>query len=278
MLARQRQIEILRDLQQEGAVSVTQLAERFEVTDETIRRDLAKLADGGRLVRTHGGAVLSESVHFEAPFALRQVTNADEKRAVAQAAAEIVRPGDVIVVDASTTALELAVRLPPAPAANPITVLTNSTGVIQRLADRPGLRLISTGGELDPTGACFVGSLAEATLSQFACRHAFLSCTSFDAERGAGESAPAHAAMKRLMLSIAEQSHLLVGSSKLGGRSMCYFASADTFTNVFVDDDVEPQQRDALEAANVSLRVTTRNRRGAPANAAPELDHAAVAG
>ncbi|MEQ8847591.1 MAG: DeoR/GlpR family DNA-binding transcription regulator [Botrimarina sp.] len=258
MLARQRQIEILRDLQQEGAVSVTELAERFDVTDETIRRDLAKLANGGQLVRTHGGAVLSESAQVDAPFAVRQGANSDAKRAIAHAAAELVRPGDVVAIDASTTALELAIRLPPAPATNPITVISNGVGLIQRLADRPGLRLISTGGELDRTGACFVGSIAEATLSQFACSHALLSCRALDPRRGAGEAGPSHAAIKRLMLSISEQSHLLADSSKLQEKAVCFFAPLDRFTTVVVDDGLDEGRRGELERSTARLLIAPR--------------------
>jgi DeoR/GlpR family transcriptional regulator of sugar metabolism len=253
VLAVQRQNEIYRDLQEQGAVSVAALAERFAVTDETIRRDLAKLAGGGRVKRTHGGAILADGDRGEPPFAVRQTANTAAKRAIARAAAALVEPGDVIAIDASSTGLELAKSLPEVPSDQPITVVSNGLDVVRWLADRADINVISTGGEFDADGQCFVGPIAETALRQFAFRRAFVSCRALDATRGAGESCPSHAAVKRAMLAAAEENYLLADSSKAAERAMCYYAEPREFAKVFCDAELSNAARQALIAAGAEL-------------------------
>ena len=254
MFAAQRQNEIFRDLQERGAVSVTTLAERFAVTDETIRRDLAKLARSGRVKRTHGGAVLAASDPSDPPFAIRQTANTAAKRAIAGAAAGLIKSGDVIAIDASSTGLELAKLLPEAPTELPITVVSNGLDVVRWLADRADVNVISTGGEFDAAGQCFVGPIAESTLRQFAFRRAFVSCRALDATRGAGESCPSHAAVKRAMLNAADESYLLADSSKAAERAMCFYAEPSEFMKVFSDAGLSDEVRQELAAAGANLQ------------------------
>lgn len=234
MLAKERQSQILKALDLSGAVQVMRLASDLEVTDETIRRDLTKLAEEGLLVRTHGGAVrLGEDLR-DVPFAQRRVMNIEAKRAIAEEAAKLVQPGDVIGIDASTTGFELAKRLRN-PGENPITVVSNGLDVAKVLAGRDGIRVVSTGGEPDAEGTSFTGAIAESAFRQFALRRAFMSCKGFDAERGPSEASLDHAALKRAMISIAKESILLLDTSKTGVRSTCYVSEPTTFSRIITD-------------------------------------------
>lgn len=229
MLARERQTRILKHLDTAGAVQVTRLASDLAVTDETIRRDLAKLAAEGFLVRTHGGAVRPDEDLRDKPFSQRRVMNVEAKRAIAMEAAKLVQPGDVIGIDASTTGLELARLLRSNDGDAPITVVSNGLDVAKLLAGRDGVRIVSTGGELDEEGTSFTGTLAESAFRQFALRRVFMSCKGFDMERGPSEASLDHAAIKRTMLSIADESVLLVDASKIGVRSTCFVANPTAF-------------------------------------------------
>lgn len=253
MIARQRQSEIFRNLQSAGAVSVNVLAERFSVTDETIRRDLTKLARGGRVVRTHGGAILADTEAIEVPFEVRQTANANAKREIAGLAVSLIEPGDIIAIDASTTGLELAKQLPDATEERPLTVVSNGLDVVRWLADRPGVNVISTGGEFDAAGVCFAGSIAETALRQFSFRRTFLSCRTLDPVRGASESCPSHAAVKRLMLDLSEEAYLLVDSSKIGNRGACNFAEPQRFAQILTDQEVSEAQHAALTDAGATV-------------------------
>ncbi len=225
-----RQAEILRELAEAGSVSVTDLAERFSVAGETIRRDFDKLARMGRLLRTHGGAVALETpgtLSVEPSLVERSALHADEKRAIAELAigrvidaALLAHDDPVVAVDASSTALELVRRLPNCE----MTVISNSMDVIRELIDRPLIRAIATGGEYEPRGACFVGPLAESALRQFAVHVACFSCRAVDRARGCSEASLAHSSFKRLMIDVSERNVLLVDASKLNQKSVAFFA------------------------------------------------------
>ncbi|MEO1498477.1 MAG: DeoR/GlpR family DNA-binding transcription regulator [Planctomycetota bacterium] len=252
MLPKQREAEILSDLDRRGVVTVSDLADRLEVTGETIRRDLIKLEGLGRLVRTHGGAVAPSADTVESPFAVRKTDRAKEKRSIGSVAARSVGPGAVIAIDASTTCLEVARQLPALDAAETITVVSNGLDVVRWLSGRRGVEVICTGGEFDAAGACFVGPIAEATLRRFAFDRAFLSCRGYDDQRGASEASPAHAALKLQMLHQADAAWLLVDSSKIGTRSGCFFAEATAFTTIVSD---KPPSADADSRAASRWRV-----------------------
>ncbi len=248
MLAKEREALILRNLDQSGAVTVADLADRLAVTGETIRRDLAKLAKNGRLVRTHGGAVRVEADAADPPFAVRRTDRAEQKRAIGVLAAQSVRPGSVIAIDASTTCLEVARLLPSVVEGQPLTVVSNGLDVVGCLSNRDGIDVICTGGEFDRDGACFVGPIAEATLRRFAFSRAFVSSRGFDVERGASEASSLHAAIKNQMLSLADETWLLIDSSKLGVRSVCSFADPTDFARIVSDAPLPEQSSGRLAA------------------------------
>ncbi|TWT42889.1 DeoR/GlpR family DNA-binding transcription regulator [Botrimarina hoheduenensis] len=252
MLAKQRQSLILDGLDRDGEVTVAGLAKRLAVTDETIRRDLAKLAERGRLVRTHGGAVRPTATD-EPPFAQRQSSHASEKHRIGRAAAQLVSAGEVIAIDASTTGLEVARQLPEFPKDCPVTVVSNGLDAVRWLADRTDVKVVCTGGEFDAAGACFVGPLAEASLRQFAFQKAFVSCAALDTTRGPSEASLSHAAIKRTFLAMADEAWLVADSSKFGHRSGCYFAALNDFTGLVTDQP--PMPEDTLRISEAGLTV-----------------------
>lgn len=242
MIARERQSRILRSLDGAGAVSVSELAKELAVTDETIRRDLTKLANEGLAIRTHGGAMLPDPNGRDAPFATRRSRNIEAKRTIARQAAQLVQPGDVIGIDASSTGFELARQLPLRNEGPPITVVSNGLDVIKVLAGREGVQAYSTGGLLDADGASFLGPIAETTFRQFAMKRVFLSCKAFDPERGPSEATPEHAAIKQTMFINAEESILLIDATKIGAKSNFFVAAPDQFTRLITDQQAPSDQ------------------------------------
>lgn len=143
MYAPERQQEILRLARDGGRVDVVSLAEEFQVTAETIRRDLKTLDRAGLVRRVHGGAIPAGRLDFEPDLAEREYTAADEKDRVAQAAvAELPHDGTVIL-DAGSTVARLAGALP---LEATLTVVTHSLPIAARLADHPGIQLHLVGG------------------------------------------------------------------------------------------------------------------------------------
>jgi len=130
-----------------GAVSISDLSERFKVSEATVRRDLSKLEKQGLLRRTYGGAVSRQGSSVEAPFSVREQLHVAEKRAIALVAAELVSSSETIVVDAGTTTAELARALRNH---SDLTVITNSERVMNELYDCPEVSVFVVGGELNP--------------------------------------------------------------------------------------------------------------------------------
>lgn len=145
MLAIERKNEILSILQKEQRVLVSELSQRYNVTEETIRRDLEKLEREGFVKKTYGGAVLNKNISVDLPLKIREKTNRKEKLAIAQKVAELVEEGECIMLDSSSTSLMIAQSLKKK---EKLTVITNSVEVLIELSGCEGIQVISTGGTL----------------------------------------------------------------------------------------------------------------------------------
>ncbi len=233
MLAVERHREIVEVIESAGSAKVTDLAGRFGVTEETIRRDLAKLEDVGRVVRSHGGAVSSDVNQREMPFAWREAVHEEEKNAIADLALNKVKEGDRILLDASTTAWHMAKGM----SDMPITVITNSAQIALVLSSRKMIDVFVLGGRLVERSLSFVGPTAEQQLAGYHVDKLFLSCQGVDLEHGISDGTEEQANLRRLMVENAEQKILLADSSKLGVRSFCQICSLIEFTEFITDSD-----------------------------------------
>lgn len=251
MLAIQRHRRILDRIETAGSARVTQLAKEFGVTEETIRRDLEKLDADGKVIRTHGGALPVENTGRELPYDVRKAEMLAEKQAIAKAGLRHVAPGDVIAIDSSSTAFELACCLPDVP----VTVVTNAVEVAAVLVSRPQVRVVSTGGRLDRLSRSYLGPLAELVLEHFNVNKLFLSSKGVDARRGLSVADDDHARIKRLMMDRAERTILLADHSKFGVRSAVFFADLKAIDTIITD--VGADERYIAEIRAEGLTVET---------------------
>ena len=143
MLAIERRNHILEKLQKEKRVVVSELSRTYQVSEETIRRDLEKLENDGLVIKSYGGAVLNEHSIFDLPFNIRKNQMVVEKQRMADLIADLVRDGEALMLDASSTAVYVARRLK---SKKKLTVITNSVEIIVELFDVPEWNVISTGG------------------------------------------------------------------------------------------------------------------------------------
>ncbi len=253
MLAEQRQTEILRELGRAGGVRVADLARKLRVALETVRRDLERLEREGKLARTHGGAVPVSATDRDLPFMVRRTANHEAKVAIARHAIRYVREGDVIGLDASSTVHELTRLIPDVP----LTVVTNSLLAVVRLASRPHVRVIATGGTLDGGSYSWTGTRAEEGLRDVNIGTVFLSSKGVDLERGLSELDDAQARMKRRMLDRAERRILLVDGSKLGVRSVVSFAAVSDMHVLVTDNTAGERCLAAYAAAGPQVEVAS---------------------
>ena len=158
MLSNERRVHLLARLDEDGRASVDALARDLGVTPSTIRRDLARLAADGAVVRTYGGAAVGTSMPGRDPLDPR----IDAKRAIGAAAAALVEDGQTIAISSGTTTLELARRL----VDRRLTVITNALDVAELLLDRSGIELVVLGGVVRPGMHSMLGHLAELALRE----------------------------------------------------------------------------------------------------------------
>ncbi len=237
MLPAQRQEIILRRIEAAGSVQSAELAASFEVTNETIRKDLEALAKAKQLIRIHGGATRISDSRNDLPLPARQTVNRFEKSLVAKTAAGLIQPNDTIFLDASSTVLAMTDYLPLCP----LTVLTNAHHVIVALGGRPGYDLICTGGNYEERSRSYVGVMAEDSLKRFMIKWLFVGVDGLHHQIGASEVNPGQAALKERLIPRAEQVCVVCDSSKLEKKSPFIFAQASQLDMLVTDDGATPE-------------------------------------
>ncbi|PHS15815.1 MAG: hypothetical protein COA78_04570 [Blastopirellula sp.] len=250
-----RQDEILRCVAEVGTLSVEEAAARLEASAATIRRDFNQLAEANLVERVRGGIRIVGDQQM-VPFAVREVRQPAEKMAIAQEAATLLAPGNVVFIDGGTTTLQLASCLPPMP----LRIITNSlrlAAAIENRAMNRGLwEVFLTGGFLYSGSGLLVGPSAQTGLSQYHADWAMLSASSVSTQ-GVFNDNEHVVESERLMIANADKVAVLADNTKIGRYAMCHIASIDK-VDVLITDDHEKNTvlLDEFESAGVDvLRV-----------------------
>lgn len=227
MLAAERRNLILEKLQDEKKVVVSELSTLFDVSEETIRRDLDKLEKEGLATKSYGGAVLNENTSLDMPFNVRKKRNMQGKQVIAELVSSLVQEGEHIIVDPSTTAVAIVKALK---SRKRLTVITNSIEVLVELSDVSGWDIISTGGTLRENYLAMVGPKATDVISSFHADKVILSCKGLDMEKGITDANEMFSQVKQVMLKSAKQKILVVDHTKFDNvafSKICELSSID---------------------------------------------------
>lgn len=251
MRPQQRQAAILEMLHEQQQLSVDWLAERFQASPETIRRDLTRLAADGRLRKYHGGARLSETPS-EGAFQARMHEFAREKRAVARCAAALFGDGDSLLIDTGTTTLAFAQELA---ARSGMSIVSNSVAIIQCLARGPGRhRVFLIGGEYRAEAGENLGPLAVAQIAQFHAHEAVLTVGAIGVD-GLQDYAPEEAEIARAMIASAGRLTVLADASKLGRSALFPVCALDRVARLVLSAPPQGRLAEKLRAAGVEIIV-----------------------
>lgn len=232
MLAIERRNEILAKLLVEGKVIVSDLSRAYNVTEETIRRDLEKLENDGMAKKTYGGAVRNESLNVDVPYNVRKQANVLGKQHIASIIASMIDDGDYLVLDASTTALSVVKSIMHR---RKITLITNSIEILLELANKTDWNILSTGGVLKEGGLSLVGYQAERMISSFHVDLAVCSCKGLDMEMGITDSNERDAQIKKAFFKAAKRKVLAVDSTKFEKISFVEIAGVQDVDVVVTD-------------------------------------------
>ncbi|MDI6619226.1 MAG: DeoR/GlpR family DNA-binding transcription regulator [Clostridiales bacterium] len=250
MLSIERRRKIISLLQEHQSVIVPELSKLFKVTEETIRRDLEKLEREGLIKRSYGGAVLSESTNVDIPLKIREITNIEGKQAIALNVAGYIDDGETLILDSSSSALQVARQLK---SKKRLTVITNSIRVVYELSNSKDFNIISTGGTLKPNSLSFIGHLAENTIKNYHVDKAIISCKGFNKEIGITDSNEMEAEVKKAMVDAADQVFLLIDHTKVDRASFVKFTSFDRINYIFTDRKFSPDWEDLIHKNNINI-------------------------
>jgi DeoR family transcriptional regulator of aga operon len=217
MLKNERDKEILRQLLQDGEVVVEQLAERFETSAATIRRELTHLEGAGRLRRTHGGAIQVEPLLYEpfrrlSSFAAQEQMQA-EKRRIGLAAAEMIKDGEIVALSAGTTTTQVGRSIHNRKC---VTVVTNAINIAMELSHRVDLKIIMTGGFLNKNCFALTGPSGIASVNEMFYDRSFISVDGIHPEHGLTSDSPELGAVNRAIIQQSRKIVVVADHSKFG--------------------------------------------------------------
>ena len=238
-----RRSEIVSLVRERRQVSCLELSQIFGVTEETIRKDLQELSDKGELLRTFGGAMARE-YGPEQPLDRRLIQNMEEKQRIAKKAVAMLKPGDLVMMDAGSTVTLMAKAIPDD---LKVTVLTNSLEISNILGEKLNVTLICTGGKFHKKSMSFQGMLAESTINSLNVEKAFISCSAFDIKLGVMDVNEEAARSKRNMIQNARETYLLMDSSKIGGIAYVTTCPVNHITKIVTDNGAAPETVKKIE-------------------------------
>lgn len=236
-LPEERRQRILELLARDGKVIAADLSQTFDVSEDTIRRDLRDLADAGKLQRVHGGALpRSPGV---ASFMARQEQNIDAKAAIAKEAAKLITSGQVVIIDGSTTTLEVARQLPHDLKA---TFVTNSPPIATALSHRSYLEIIMTGGRLNKETQVLTGAATLESLRAVRADLCFLGICSLHPDIGITATDLEEAHVKRTMIDNSAEVVALADAEKLGTASPFVISPIQELTHIVTEKNVSDKK------------------------------------
>lgn len=250
-----REQKLMNQLLIKGKLELGEAVELLQVSESTVRRLFARLEEEGKIIRVYGGVQLSAKHPAEYSFERVAQQNIEEKRAVAAAAVEILRDGDVIFCDSGTTVLcfcmEIVRRMHEQPLK--IQVFTNSLAILEVLS--PYLPVVMLGGEYRPHRKDFSGYLGEMALSRMHMNKCFLGTDGYDGKNYFTTTDFDTARLAEIAISNSDMTVILCDSSKFADCEPVGYASLADVDLVVTDSRIDPAVKTGLERSQVRLRL-----------------------
>ncbi|CAH0532764.1 putative HTH-type transcriptional regulator YdjF [Vibrio stylophorae] len=249
MLAQQRQALIESMVKEQGSLRVSDLSEQFNVSQETIRRDIDKLQEENAYIsKIHGGvSYISDHV---VPSAIRKNLLVEEKSQLAKKAVSLIKNGDVIFLDCSTTSLYIAQEI--AKTEHQVTIISNSSQLCEYLKGSD-IKLVMIGGTYCDDNNAFTGTLAIQMLTNFSAHKCFISCPSVSLEKGLYDNSEDEASIRKLMMDNAQQTILVVDYTKFDSFSLMKISNLDCIDVLLTDKLMSEQEK--MFCCNQNIKI-----------------------
>jgi DeoR/GlpR family transcriptional regulator of sugar metabolism len=252
MFAVERRNAIMKYLKENGSITVEELADKLEVSNMTIRRDLKYLEDANLVARTFGGAILKDSLIEEVPYYEKTEIRIEQKKKLAEYAVSLIKEGDAIILDAGTTNMEIAKIIKDM---KNLTVITTDLMIAAYLINSKDINIFCTGGEIHKsTGTC-IGTNALDFLNKINVDIAFIGASSIDVEKGMTTPTFEKAKIKRQIIDSAETSILVSDSSKFGKKSFVKVSSLKELNMIITDDKIDKDILEEIKKHQINIKV-----------------------
>lgn len=250
-----RRLKILDILQSNGSVDVNELAQKFQSSEMTIRRDLNDLAKQYNVIRTHGGAVTKErdtKIIKSISFYDDKITNKEAKSKIAQTAASFIQPRQRIFIDAGSTTRGIVHYLN-----NELKtiVVSNSIEVVESCMHYENISVIMLGGEMLRISRCSFGKNTEHQLLEYQFDVAFLGAAAIGTDGKVYDGYSPEASFKNKIFDVTKKVYLLVDSSKFNTYDLIDFADLNQFYGLITDTNVNAETELLLKRKNVKLII-----------------------
>lgn len=249
MLGIERRRKIMEQIDKHQKVYVQELSKLFQVTDETIRRDLEKLEQQNLVKRCYGGAVINDHTSQDIFFLKRIDINNANKKYIARKAEYLINEGDTVMIDASTTCLALLRYLK---GKKNLTIITNSIRVISEFINSD-FSIISTGGILRSHSYALTGSVACDTIKRYYVDVAIISCKALDMKKGLMESNEPESIVKQKMIEQAQKVALLADSSKFDKIAFTRTCGMEKVDCLVTDKELSPEWLEFLKKNSIQV-------------------------
>ena len=242
-MLQERRNKIMEILREDGIVKVSELMKLFDVSIETIRRDLEYLEEHGMLGRVYGGAVPVQPRATEPSYQTREIKHFKEKKAIGERAVELVKDEDVIAVDIGTTTLEFAKAL----------VITNSMKIAMVLSEDADIRVLMVGGEVRRGEFSVSGFLADNDMGHFITDKYFIGVGGLSLSKGITDYHLEESNLRRIVIKNTQKVIALADYSKIGAVAMNKICGLDQVDTLVTDSNVESFVVEGLRDNNVEV-------------------------
>jgi len=252
LLAKERRKRIFEFIQEEGSARVTRLGELFNVSEPTIRQDLEVLEEQGLVTREHGGAFLRTVSRQVREVTLQHMENLDKKAQIAKKAAELVKPGDKIILDSGSTVTELAKCLA---GTSGLVVVTNALNIALIIGVNPSCELMVTGGDFKAPTLSLTGEKAAAFFRNIHVDKLFLATGGISPSLELTYPGYSDLAVKKAMIDASNEIYLLADSTKFGVTSFASLGTIDCVDAVITDSGICEETRAKLAELGVKVLI-----------------------
>lgn len=258
-LKEERQQLILETVRDNRQATVTELSQRFDVSDVTIRRDLREMAEQGMVRRAHGGAVVAATAPPEPPVVHRMTQAEHCKRCIGRATAALISDGDSVFIGSGSTTAHVARHLVDR---KELTVVTNAINVATELAGAEGVTVVVTGGMMRASELSLVGHITEQSLREVRVDKIIMGMRAISLEAGMTNDYLPEVMTDRTIIEMAPELILVADHTKFGKVASAYIAPVERITTLVTNSSTEPEILGHLQEMGIRTIVADEESEG----------------